>query len=185
MDFTGLLILGALWFLLNLMGKSREGGGARPPRPPGPRRGGGDATQQEGSKLEALFRELERQLNQASRAPERPGRASLPSAEEVEERTSLESQPVVVSLEEDVSRPERVVVTQDDAAERIVAARLKAAEARSGAHTSADHAAFHLKIQPEPADATAVRQLTPAELRRAVIWREILGPPMSERDPER
>jgi hypothetical protein len=184
-DFTGLIILGALWFLLNLMGKSREGGRPRPPRPAPPRRGPDDATQREGGKLEALFRELERQLNEASGQPQRPVGVPLPSAEDVEERTSLESEPVVVSLEDEVHRPLRAVVAQDDAAEAIVAARVKAAEARSGALSSADHAAFDARIRVEPADATAVRQRSIDELRRAVVWREILGPPVSERGPER
>ena len=45
--------------------------------------------------------------------------------------------------------------------------------------TKADHVKFDSQIRQEPADHTATRGYTPEELRRAVVWREILGPPVS------
>jgi hypothetical protein len=106
----------------------------------------------------------------------------LPDAEEVEERDSLEVPARVVSLETEVSRPARVIFDQDTGAEELVRRRIAAGEARSGALTKADHKAFDARIRQQPADHTAVRRYTPAQLRDAIVWREILGPPVSERD---
>jgi hypothetical protein len=112
----------------------------------------------------------------------------LPSAddeEEVEDRETLETGAEVVSLEQEVRRPARARVDREERADQIEAARIAAAQARSGPLTRADHAAFDARIRPQPADVTAVRSPTPEQLRHAVIWREILGPPVSARDPER
>jgi hypothetical protein len=161
----------------------------------------GDPTQREGSRLEQLLRELERNLEQAGglprpkpeaqRAPEiqrkpeiqrRPEVIRLPQAEEVEERVSLEEPEKVMSLETQVLRPSRPRYDHDDTAEEIARRRIAAADARSGELTRADHARFDQRIRQEPADHTAVRRYTPAQLRDAIVWREILGPPVSERD---
>jgi hypothetical protein len=101
--------------------------------------------------------------------------------EAVEERESLEEPERVVSLEVDPSRGERAEYDQDTEAEAIVQRRIDAARARDRALAKADHTAFDAKIRQEPADHTAVRRYTPAQLRDAVVWREILGPPVSER----
>ncbi|HEX2218200.1 MAG TPA: hypothetical protein VHG35_05310 [Gemmatimonadales bacterium] len=216
MDFGGLLVLGLVWLLFSLLNMGRKG--ERPsPRPratlPGSVRGvapgggltaggrataGGDATQREGSRLEQLLRELERNLEEvggtqpapssrlpgAKSAPQsRAPAAGLPGAEEVENRESYDDEPVrVVSLEGEVHRPSRPRVVQDDAAEELVRRRIEAARARDRALTKADHQAFDARIRREPADHTAVRRFTPAQLRDAIVWREILGPPVSERE---
>lgn len=211
MDFGGLLFLGLIWLLFSLLNRSRdEGAGSKPrPRPPGSlpssgpagRPGSRDATQREGSRLEQLLREMERALEQSQpgargrleRTPGggseagprgRPAKVPLPAAEEVEERETLEEQPLVVSLETDVRRPRRVVVDQDDLAEEVVRRRIAAAEARGGALTRADHRAFDERIRQEPADQTAVRGYTAAQLRDAIVWREILGPPAALRQDD-
>jgi hypothetical protein len=149
-----------------------------------PPAGGGDATQREGLRLEELLRDLGRTLDQASgpggRAPDR----RLPSAEEVEEVESRALPPEVRSLETDPARRERAVVDQDEDAERVVARRLEAAEANSAPRTRADHRAFDARIRQEPADKTATRAYTTRQLRDAVMWREILGPPVSLRREE-
>jgi hypothetical protein len=196
-DFGGLLVLGVLWLLFNLFGRARDEAGSRPrSRPqlpqPGPHpptaRGPSpvDATQREGSRLEQLLRELERNLEQAAGGQERTTvRLPLPPApeeEDIEERDSLEVPERVVSLETEVQRPARVDYDQDSGAEELVRRRIAAAEARSGALTKADHKRFDAQIRQEPADHTAVRRYTPAQLRDAIVWREILGPPVSERD---
>jgi hypothetical protein len=106
----------------------------------------------------------------------------LPDDEDVEDRESLEEPERVVSLETEVKRPARVPYDQDSGAEDLVRRRIAAAEARSGALTKADHKAFDTRVRQEPADHTAVRGYTPAQLRDAIVWREILGPPVSERD---
>ena len=189
MDFGGLLLLALLWVVFNVMGRRKPDGtanpGGRPPLPGASPPRTGDPTQREGSRREVLLRELERVRDQGAGAPGRVGRpadAPLPAAEEVEERESLEVDPEVVSLEQEVARPERAHVSQDDSASSVVARRIAAAEARSGALTKVDHAAFDQRIRTQPADATAVRVPTPAELRRAIVWREVLGPPVSLRE---
>ena len=192
MDFGGLLLLGALWVVFNLLTRGRQPQGGRPAKlptdlPPAAPPARGDPTQREGSRLEALLREFERALDQGSGAGPlgRPAANRLPSAEEVEERDSLEEAPEVVSLEAEVARPERAAVSQDEGAERLVARRIAAAEARSGAQTRADHTAFDRRIREQPADATAVRTPSTEELRRAVVWREVLGRPVALRGEER
>jgi hypothetical protein len=189
-EFNGLLILAALWFLLSLLGKKKPKGerprvpgtGPRPQRPPLPHSPGTlDATQQEGSRLELVLREFERALEQAG-AVDRPARLPLPSAEEVEERQSLEVDPEVVSLETEVRREPRRRVDQDDDAEQIETRRISAAAARDKASTKADHAKFDSRIRQEVADKTATSGYSNRQLRDAVVWREILGPPVSLRE---
>lgn len=108
------------------------------------------------------------------RAADRP----LEGAEEVEERTSLETIPEVVSLEGEVSRPARELVDYDQVASAVVQRRIAAAAARDREHRASDHEAFHARLRStEIADHTATRRFTPAELRRAVIWQEVLGTP--------
>jgi hypothetical protein len=201
-DFGGLLVLGLVWLLFNLIGQSRSRTASRgsPPRPtPQPRSPGGvDPTQQEGSRLERLLRELERNLEQVADRqsggpprlpqPQRPtaGRTAPPATaeeeEDVEERESLEQPEQVVSLETDVARGQRTVYDQDTEAEAIVQRRIEAARSRDRALSRSDHTAFDARVRQEVADHTAVRRYTPAQLRDAIVWREILGRPVSERE---
>jgi hypothetical protein len=191
-DFAGLLLLGFLWVVFNVLTKQRSGSGrasgsGRTPLPPARPPTSGDATQREGSRLEALLRELEGALGQTTRGGPlgRPAPTPLPPDEEIEERESLESvEPEVRSLEVEPVRPARSAVNQDTGAAQVAARRIAAAAARSGPLTKADHLAFDQRIRQQPADATAVRGLTPEELRRAVVWREVLGPPVSLRREE-
>ncbi|HXG45768.1 MAG TPA: hypothetical protein VNJ71_13540 [Gemmatimonadales bacterium] len=111
----------------------------------------------------------------------RRARAPLPSAEEVEERGSLEAEPEVVSFDEAAGeRPGRAVVDLDEAAEEVVRRRIAEAEARDREHRVADHEAFHQKIAQPAAGESPPPRLTPAQLRSALVWREILGPPRGE-----
>ena len=206
MDFGGLVVLGIVWMLFNLLGsgkgKTRSTPRSGPPTPrprpqPGPAAGGpGDPSQREGGRLEQLLRELERNLEGAagtlpssgSRLPTAQGPASarLPAPiegeeEDVEDRESLEEAPRVVSLETEVQRPRRVAYDHDTGADAIVRHRIEAARGRDGALSKADHKAFDARIRQEPTDHTAVRRYTPEQLRDAIVWREILGPPVSER----
>lgn len=214
MDAGALVLVGLAWMVLSAIRKagSKPPGtqpppGTRPPptpRAPMPRQapgaspapaararplspvGGRDATQLEGQRLEELLRTLGRTLDRGAgpmgRAPDR----RLPPAEEVEERQTLESTPEVRSLETEPHRAPRVEVDQDDDAEQLVARRIAAAEARSAPRTRADHREFDQRIRQEPADKTATRALTRRQLRDAVVWREILGSPVSLRhDGER
>jgi hypothetical protein len=87
----------------------------------------------------------------------------------------------VQSLEPASAEGERGVLDQDDEAERIEQQRIAAAEANQRPLTDADHEAFERRIRQEPADKTATRGYTAAQLRQAIVWREILGPPVSLR----
>jgi hypothetical protein len=199
-DFGGLLVLGLVWLLFNLLSQAKgtrstsrraPGSPVPPPRPAG----GADPTQQEGSRLEQFLRQLEKSLDEASQrqpstaprvppprttlAPRLPG--PVEEHEDVEERESLEEPERVVSLETDVPRRERVVFDQDTGAEALVQRRIDAAHTRDRALSKADHTTFDTRIRQEPADHTAVRRYGPVELRDAIVWREILGPPVSER----
>ena len=190
MDFDGWVYIAAgIWFLLSLLNKARAGREKEPPAPdpyteprrqPSVRDPQPDATQREGSRLEQVLRELERSLEQAG-STSRPVRFPLPEAEEVEDRESLETEPQVMSLEQDVRRAARQEFTQDAGVEELVARRIKAASARDSARTKVDHVQLDSQIRQEPADHTATRGYTAQELRRAVVWREILGPPSSLR----
>ncbi len=209
MDLGPLLLLGLGWLVLNAIRKagSAPPGGKRPPEgprstalpgSPGTKRTsvapGADSTQREGLRLEELFRELGRTLEEASapadrapadRAPaDRAPQRKLSPAEEEEELESLEIVPEVRSLEAAPVRVQRVEIVQDDLAEQTVARRLKAAQAHSAPRTRADHRAFDARAQQEVADKTATRRYTARQLRDAVVWREILGPPVGLREEE-
>jgi hypothetical protein len=200
-DLAPVLLVGFMWLVVNALRKAggTPPGGKRPSqrppgsslpgsRPDGTTRSlpstGGDATQREGLRLEALLRDLGRTLDQASgpigRAPDR----RLPPAEEVEEVASREVPTEVRSLEAAPARAERAVVDQDEEAELVAARRIEAAEANSAPRTGTAHRTFDARIRQEPADKTATRAYTVRQLRDAVVWREILGPPVSLRGEE-
>ncbi len=182
MDPTLALILGALWVLMNLLTGRKKA----PPSSPDPREplqpSPPDATQREGSRLEMVLRQFERALEEAETGPlGRHAPVPLPQDEDVEERASLESEPEVVSLEAEVRRPTRREYTQDADAEELVRKRISAAASRDNTRTKAEHLQFDQRIRQEPAEHTATAGFTAKQLRDAIVWREILGPPVSER----
>jgi hypothetical protein len=193
-DFGGLFILALIWAFFKLVSRSREDSGTGQPMRR-PTQGGlgriEDPPREEGRALRMLLRELEGALNQGAGGPTsvgrgpvgRPAARRLPSAEEVEDREVLEVAPEVESLERDPGRAERAAVDQDDQAEQVIARRAASAASRAGGRTPADHQRFDQRIRQEPADHTATRALTQQQLRDAVVWREILGPPVSLREP--
>ncbi len=138
------------------------------------------------SALDGFRRELERVMGGHVEEEHGPrGRSAsvrLEPSEEVEELESLESEPVVVSLETGEERAARVDVDQDDLAGAIVLRRRAAAEEHSRPLTRADHQRFDQKIRAAP----PVLAPTPPVgvrpgMRQAFIWAEILGKPISER----
>ncbi len=201
----GLFGLLLLYGVLALIGAAQRAGkrkGKRPPQrsspeperlelPELPEPSGG--TRGEGFDLDRWLRQLEGGVPVEGEGGPRGRRAdrALPAAEEVEERETLETVPVVVPHEY-VERPERVVVDYDDAAQRTVARRVAAAEKRAHALTLTDHRRFDARIRPAPAavtrDATQSpirKSLSGTSLRQAIILREVLGPPVSERGEPR
>lgn len=197
MEFNGFVLLAVLWFVINLISSSRRK--QVPPTRPRPQRSsepprtirvGVDPTQAEGSRLERMLRDLQRTLEEAA---ETQGSyptgfpAPLPQPrEEIEERASLEVEPEIRSLEGEVRRETRRRIDQDEGAAEIEARRIQAAAARDATRTRADHIAFDERIRQQPADHTAATPgYTAKQLRDAVVWREILGPPVGLREGER
>ena len=136
-----------------------------------------------------MLRQLERvSRGQAAEPVPRPVPASVPRRlpTPAEEPEFVES---VQSLEVAVRRAERKEVSLDSASELAARRRRETAARRERPRTEADHAAFDARIRAEP-DATVVEtpKLEGAQrlLGHALIWSELLGPPISlreEREP--
>jgi len=212
-EFGPLLILAALGWIMSAVGDARrkQQRGPRPPRvppsqryprPATPRPGratpGADATQQEGSRLEQILREFEQALEGS--VPRTPGpvptrsRGGWEAGEEVEERGSHDddAQYEVESLErlENFERPAREDVALGADAEELVRRRIAYAEAQGRALSSADHTRFDARIRTAGQAPAIVEPKLPAServnrLRQAMIWREVLGPPVALRGRER
>jgi hypothetical protein len=153
---------------------------------------GTSPTQLEARRLEELLRGLGGALGM----PDGPIVVTVPAPgkdeeEELVEAYSLEG----VTLEgesRDVApvRASREVRAEDASASALVQRRIDAAASRSGALGPSDHAAFHRRLATQSAPAQVERPKarraamagTRKDLRRAVVWREILGPPVSLRD---
>lgn len=79
---------------------------------------------------------------------------------------------------------DREVLDLDLEAEDVAQRRIEEAEARNRALSDADHAAFEARIRKTPAQPVvpvATRAPLP-DLHRAIIWNELLGPPVALRD---
>ena len=127
---------------------------------------GHDPSQLEGGLLEKVLRQLDPEFADKALGKGR----SLPEIEPAPQASS----PVPVTTTRG-SRP----AADDRAAETraIIARRLRVAEARVEGRTASDHKVFHDAIR-EPEKKVRKRVLYPTSaMRRAVVWREILGPP--------
>jgi hypothetical protein len=162
---------------------ARPEGGTYAPRSAPPMRSGqpGD-TQREARKLEELLRVLGQAGDRESQGPLGRRGSPLPPAEEVEEKETLEVPEEVVDLETEVRRSDRQVVDFDDQAEKIIKERISAASSRNRSLNRADHLEFDERIRQVAADKTAVAKADRKQLRDAIVWREILGPPIAFRD---
>ena len=186
-ELNGFLIIGALWFLLTLI--TRAKGKSSRPRQPGPSGYPGpkplpsqpDPTQQEGFRLQMVLGELRRALEEAAQTAS-PSDGPVARREQWQPAESLEGGAEVRSLEGEVRREERQVVDRDDEAAGIEAGRIQAAEARDAGRSGQRKGKPAEVLQPAPADHTATRRYTPQQLRDAVVWREILDPPLALRN---
>lgn len=195
--FSGFIVIAIIYAVLTVVGKinqmkQRQG---RPPEParkpavrarvqvrrveptPAARR---PDTRGEAERLEQLLRglgELAGLPGPAERGPLGRRQGTLSPAEEVEERETLEVEPVTVSLERPATRSDRARVDQDDDAEQLVQRRIQAAAARNRALTAADHRAFDAQIRGAREPVAASEGGRQAQLRQYVIWAEILGKP--------
>ena len=82
----------------------------------------------------------------------------------------------------------REEVSLDTASEAAARRRREVAARRERPRTAADHAAFDARIRAEPAEPAEAAATTEgvARLRSALVWSELLSPPVSlrdERDP--
>lgn len=194
MELGPLLGLGLLYLVSTLIGKVAEAakrqqqGEAPAPRQPGSRRSREVATRpaqrpSAPTTLEELLDEMRREMAKAQEREQQ----QLPSAEEVEERASLEMEERIV-VREPVSLEEEVqVIDLDLEAERTAARRVAEAESRNRSWELADHTAFDKRVRAMP--KPVARAATPkrpagrvARLREALVWREVLGPPVGLRD---
>lgn len=118
---------------------------------------------------------------QADRGPMgRHSAARLPGAEEVEVREVLGGRSLEVERRHETLEEVPVVVDLDEESAAAVRRRLAEAEARNRPHMDADHKAFdqrRVEAQAKAQAASTPAQVTGAQLRNAVVWREVLGPP--------
>lgn len=193
MNFELLVLLLFLYGVINFVLRSRRPGGnggeedeevQAPPAPPPAKRPEAlarPAPPSGAARLEDFLREFERKLEEASGTSRGPlGRRAgqrLPGAEEVEERTSLETEPEIESLEVEPPSRQRVQVDFDEVSAAVAARRRKLAEEDARPLTAAGHAAFDVRIREgaEPGPDAQARRI--ARLREAVVLREVLGPP--------
>jgi hypothetical protein len=193
MDGSGWIIGAVVLFSIirALVKGNAEGEGTAPPPPkrrvPKPQRPVKPKVTLPSPERDA-WREALDQVQRAPRSstPKPAARASKPvrrgSIDAWEETATLEVDPSVISLESlDGDRGARGDLDYDDAAEGIAERRKLAAAARDGAITPADHRNFDAEIRT-PAAAKPIRNaFANADLRKAFIWTEILGRPVSER----
>ncbi len=221
--FEGLIVLGVIYFILNLISRAKRG--TRPGESSAEPRVTTSPTgaPSEAASLESILRQIEavkqqkgraqpglRPPPQARSAPQinsrpappklreaaqddrgplgRTSRTRLDPAEEIEDRTSLEDEGALVAerrlrnIEVFEERPGRVVEDRDEAAAMIAQRRIDLAEARNRPHAAPDHAAFDQEIRKPEQPAPSRQRPTLANLREAMIWREILGPPKALQD---
>ena len=171
----GLIILGLFYLASTLFGRAmkqgeqqRRRGKRASPAPTRKPASGRTPTQREAERLEDL---LERLGFEVEIEPSPPPAAPRPLP-------PPEPEPTVVSLELPPDRALRAQENLDDQAALVVARRIREAAARSGALTDADHAAFDDRIRRRPAAPRPAR-VSRSRLQEAVVWREVLGPPVA------
>ena len=113
----------------------------------------------------------------------RKSRIALPEVTDTEERGSLEVEERVISFDEGVSeRAGRAIVDQDEGAEAVVRQRIQAAEHRTRAGREAAYQAQQKSDRDAAVAKTQAAKTATDRMRSAIIWREILGPPVGLRD---
>ena len=172
--FLAVVIIYSILTLLGKVGKAKRGEehrrpAAPRPRPPRvemphPRQRPAPHQAPARSALQELLEALQGRVETPGGPMGRRDSAPLPSAEVEEEGRSLE------------------VENRDEEAEAVVQRRIKEAEARNRARTPADHAAFDQQIRQQPDQTAVAKPAGDEQLRQAIIWREILGPPAAFRD---
>lgn len=191
MEGFGPIALFVLWLVVSLIGRSAQGKKQRQRQAPTPlpqRRDRPASRTGQPSTFEELLAEMRGQLEQAKdmeqaeAARHEPWQRQLPEAESVEEVTSLEVDPEVVSLEVEPHRLERVETDQAAATEALVQKRIAAAELRNREWRLEDHRRFDQTIREAKKPKPRRPSKAGMSLRQAMIWSEVLGPPVALRD---
>ena len=196
MEGFGPIALFVLWAVVSLLGKAAQGKRReqqqRPSRPVPQRRDQSASRTGQPTTFEELLAEMRGQLEQAKEmeqvetARHEPWQRELPEAEAVEDTTSLEEEPEVVSLEVEPHRAERATeLSQSEAMQVLVQRRIDAAELRNREWRLEDHRRFDQTIRETK--PVRVPRISPASrsLRQAMIWNEVLQAPVSLRDDGR
>jgi len=101
---------------------------------------------------------------------------------DVEEGESLEVEERPIAAEEIGARPVPKRIDYDDDAVALVQRRVDAAHLRDGALDPEDHRRFDGAIRTTKPAAAPVPESRAMALRRAMVWHEVLSPPLSIRD---
>lgn len=101
---------------------------------------------------------------------------------DVEEGQSLEVGERTIAAEEIGARPVPQRIDYDDDAVALVQRRVDAAHLRDGALVPEDHSRFDRAIRTTKPAVAPVAESRATALRRAMIWHEVLSPPLSLRD---
>ena len=205
MDFGFVIIVAVAWMVLNAVreatkkvpGGQRPGGAGGPASRPGAGRtrielpeSFADASPGLRDLLDAIENAKTRAeggrgaMSGARSLPERPAPSHpaarrpvpAPAPDIADEAAFEDARPV---------RRQRERVDLDESSAEAARRRREAVARREAGRTGAEHAAFDARIRQEPADATAVEVPSPGarpDLRQALVWREILSPPISLRD---
>jgi len=181
-SFPVVILIG--WVVLNVIRGAAKAGAEQARRQPKPDSGSGTLPAENPDFLELL-----RQLEQSRSVPHgRPRRLPAPgdigySADDAPEFTEDAESLEAESLEVEVLRPTREPVSLDAKSVEVARRRRLAAASRERPRTDRDHAEFDARIRAV-ADQTAAgppSDVELARLRQAMIWREVLGPPVSLR----
>jgi hypothetical protein len=137
--------------------------------------------------FDELLAEMRGQLEQAkemdrvgSGVPSRGQYEDDPEA--IEDTTTLEEDVEVVSMEVEPVRPERAIeVSQREATEALVQRRIQAAELRNREWRLEDHRRFDAQIRQVKVSRPRTLTVTQRRLRQAMIWNEVLQPPVALR----
>jgi hypothetical protein len=130
--------------------------------------------------------EASRRLSTPGERPPAPlGRMSWQSAETISEGLSLEVEERIVSFDDAATtRTARAEIDQDDQVQATIQRRLDAAAHRTREGREASYQAQQKAAAAAVASEALSAAAASSRLRRAIVWREILGPPVALRSEE-
>jgi hypothetical protein len=185
-------VLAVLWVFLSIVGRMVKGGGQQPrPRQPAKVPQRVQQRVQQPTSFDELLEEMRRQVEEARQRGGHPDAVGSDTwsdpyedeSELIEDRSVWEEDPTVVSMEVEPIERARETIDHDSEAELIAQRRIQEALARNRAWRLQDHREFDNEIRDLPDQSSrkerVVRRKMP--IREAMIWREILSPPVAMR----